>query len=160
MLKATHEGLVTHWIKLTLTVRDGSPAPAPRSHLCTPWAALVHEDPLRPPKPRHHRIQWSVIPDTSSRTARGSQGRWAMPKAQLRYVMWQMRPILQNAADVVWGRLIPQRVSNEGWTRTNYMIHHITGLHSPHQGHHSYILKLKPEKSGMKYNYFHPVWLS
>ncbi len=118
--------------------------------------------PLRPPKPRHHRTQRSVTPDTSSRTARGSPGKWAIrrPKAQLRYVMWQMRPILQNAADVVWGRLIPQRVSNEGWTRTNYMIHHITGLHPPHQAHHSYILKLKPEKSGMKCNYFHPVWLS
>lgn len=49
------------------------------------------------------------------------------------------------------------------WRVSKHKLHdssHHTGLHSPHQGHHSYILKLKPEKSGTKRNYFHPVWLS
>lgn len=160
MLKATHDGLVMHWIKLTLTAHDGSPEPAPRSHLCTLWAPLVHEDPPRPPKPRATDLgitgpsdPWfQTHPHGRFQEARGNYP-CRRPKAQLRYVMWQMRPILlQNAADVVWGCLIPGRVSNEGWTRTNYMIHHITGLGSPHQGHHSYILKLKLEKSGMKRN--------
>lgn len=64
----------------------------------------------------------------------------------------------------VWGRLIPERVPNDGWAGTGFMINHITGLDSPHQGHHRYILKhdekLKLEKAAMKHNYFCPTWLS